>query len=994
MTGIYNIPASRPFADNLVRGILKKYGHDPLELNNIILLLPNRRSCRSVQEAFLRATEGKPSFLPRMQPLGDVGDEDFILKTSLGEVDSQLPCVMSATRQRLLLATLIEKFQGGYIGKNKITLVQSTNLAIDLAALLDEVQRRNLSLERLHDIVPDDLAKHWQITLDFMDIIVKNWPQILADNAMIDAGTHRNITLELLAKHWQKNPPQNIVIAAGSTGSAPATANLLKVIAKMPNGMVVLPGLDQLMDEDSWGHIDETHPQMGLKLLLTHLEAPRVNVQLWNEYSSIGTPPLDPKEKLISQIMLPASSSDKWQNIEYIADDTIKFLSRIDAPTLQDEARVIALIFRQTLEIPGKTAALITNDKNLAARVISIMETWGVQLDNSAGTPLSQVAKCIFMRLVARMVTDDMSPISLLACLKHPITRCKMGAAQFNKKLREIEITALRGLRISGGIEGIRTALKESGKAELTSFLADIEKILQPFSKLMNSKLASFEQIIEAHVNVALELAQTDEISGEEHLWGCDEGEALHEFLEELKEASSQFGDIPPSQYYGIFEALLAGRAYRPKYGSHPRLNILSPMEARMQGFDLCILGGMNEGSWPANVDSGPWMSRPMRKAFGLPLPEMQVGQAAHDFIQALGAPEVILTRSEKIDGTATISSRWLMRLDALLNICGKKHLIKPTTQWLEIGRLISAPDGKVMPCHPPSPAPPEQARPLEFSVTCIKELMCDPYAYYADKILRLKKLDPIDMEPSNREFGKIAHKVIEKFVAAYENIPAIARLDFIIDNWNKMLENNHIPQAMRAFWQPRFQSIAEQLIQKEQLVRLTSKVSGEVQGAYKIILDDGREFKITARADRIEQTKDGAIRIIDYKSSKLQNIAKALLTGILPQMPLEALMANNNGFEGVNQGNVKELEYWILAGKRDKNPAILEESISGMLCGSRNLDYRKNIDELIAITASGVVKLANVFSKGATSYKSCPDPERMPDSNGFEHLARRSEWD
>lgn len=991
MPNIFNIPASLPFADTLVRGIIEKYGAEQLALADIILLLPNRRSCRAVQEAFLRVTGGKPTILPKMQPIGDVGDEDFTFKISLGGIASNLPPVISSTRQRLLLARLVEKWQGSKAEKKKISIAQSAHLAVDLAAFLDEVQREQLSFDKLGKIVPEDLAKHWQVTLDFMDIIIKNWPEILHEKGYIDNGTYRNIAIGALAKYWQENPPVRPVIAAGSTGSIPATANLLKVIAASQNGAVILPGLDLIMDETSWEVVAETHPQFGLKNLLGNMGIKRGDVGVWENTSLRGG--LQPdvsitcaRAQLISEIMRPAETAEKWQNIEAIKDDAVRGISKITAPTLQDEARVIATIFRDVLETKGKTAALVTNDSSLAARTVSIMARWGVELDNSAGVPLAEVPACVFMRLLARMAEEKTSPITMLACLKHPMAAAGGHVGEFKKHVREIEKEVLRGLRLDGGIAGMQAALEEKNKLQLAKWLAGVENIIAPFANLMRQKNSAFGDLVVAHIKVSESLAATAEISGAEHLWGRDEGASLQEFFDDLLESCEEIGVVEPAQYSGILEALLAGKTYRPKYGSHPRIAVLSPIEARMQSFDVVILGGLNEGSWPPIVEAGPWMSRPMRKSFGLSLPERKIGQSAHDFAALLHSKNVILTRSEKVDGTATIACRWLMRLDAVLGILGKEHLLAPEKPWAEWAGQLNKVD-EVVPCAAPRPRVPADAKPMEIPVTQVEKLMGDPYSYYAGKILRLKKLDEIDMEPSARDFGDIIHKVIEGFVNGYDAIAEPARLQFLKDSWANLLKKKHIPLAVQAFWEPRFFNIAEELVEKEKERRQgLKKVLAEVKGAYKITLGDGREFTVTARADRLELGLDGKITIIDYKTkSKMDNIKNGILDGTLPQMPIEALMAGA-GFEGIS-GEINDMEYWYLTGGNDKENAIKEDKISERLGKNVSLEY------VLETTKNGLNLLANTFTNPQTPYLSCPDPEKEPDYNDFEHLARKGEW-
>lgn len=985
MPNIFNIPASLPFADTLARGIIEKYGTEKLALADITLLLPNRRSCRSVQEAFLRVTGGNPTILPRMQPIGDVGDEDFTFRISLGKIAQNLPPVISSTRQRLLLAQLVEKWQGVKLGKNKISIAQSAHLAVELAKFLDEVQRENLSLDKLSNIVPEDLAQHWQVTLDFMDIIIKNWPEILKERGYIDNGTYRNLALGALAEYWQENPPEHPVIAAGSTGSIPATANLLKIISNMPRGAVILPGLDSAIDNESWKILSETHPQFGLRNLLENIGVERENVAQWQ--MSTPTDKETARAKLITEIMRPSETSEKWQDTTSISEDAVLGISQITAPTLQDEARIIATIFRDTLETPGKTAALVTVDANLAERTTGMMEKWGIDLDSSAGRPLSEVPSCVFMRLLAHMAEEKISPVTMLACLKHPMARAGGETGVFKSNIREIEKEVLRGLRLDGGISGIKTTLEEKNKYALSAWLGEIENILMPFTNLMRKKYAKFSELVESHIKISEDLAATSDANGSEHLWGSDDGTALQEFFDELIEASVEIGNIEPAQYLGVLEALLAGKIYRPKYGSHPRLAVLSPMEARMQGFDIVILGGLNEDSWPGVVESGPWMSRPMRKNFGLPLPERKIGQAAHDFAMLMHAKNVILTRSDKVDGTATIASRWLMRLDAYIGILKMDNLLKPEKPWDKWAEQFNKIDD-VVPCAPPKPKPPAHVRPQEISATGVEKLMRDPYAYYAGKILHLKKLDPIDMEPSQRDFGDIVHKIIEGFVNGYDAIPENGRLECLVDSWKNLLEKKHIPVSVQAFWNPRFSNIAAELVEKEAQRRKTlSKVLAETKGAYKIILDNGTEFTITARADRVEQSHLGEITIVDYKTkSKIDSIKNGIMNGTLPQMPIEALIANHDGFENIS-GTVEDMEYWYLTGGNDTKNAIGADKISAKL-GKEN-----TVEEVLKTTETGLALLANTFINHSTPYLACPDPEKEPDYNDFGHLARKSEW-
>ena len=104
---VVNIAAGQSFADSLAQGILEQTSGDPLKLSEMLVLLPSRRACRTLREAFLRLSEGKPLLLPRMQPVGDV-DADEVALLLAAEEDAadvlDIPPAISPLERQLLLA--------------------------------------------------------------------------------------------------------------------------------------------------------------------------------------------------------------------------------------------------------------------------------------------------------------------------------------------------------------------------------------------------------------------------------------------------------------------------------------------------------------------------------------------------------------------------------------------------------------------------------------------------------------------------------------------------------------------------------------------------------------------------------------------------------------------------------------------------------------------------------------------------------------------------
>ncbi|MGM0422780.1 MAG: double-strand break repair protein AddB, partial [Pseudomonadota bacterium] len=454
---IYSIPPGVSFADRLAGYVLQQTDGDPLKLSEYLILLPSRRSCRTVREAFLRLTDGKPMVLPRLQPLGDVDAEELAITLS-GHDDSALdipPAISPLRRQVVLAQTIMKLYEQILPAQQRPRFDQTTLLADELAALLDQVQTENLAFEQLNDLVPEEFSEHWQITLDFLKILTENWPAILDSYGAIDPAARRNQLLAAQAQLWRDQPPQFPVIAAGSIASIPATIELLDVIAGLPQGQIILPGLDTGLEDDAWQSIGADHPQYFLKKLLDALAVTRTDVRPLTE-TTPETPA--PRQQLWSEALRPAATTDRWQRLHGapLPPESVDGLSQITCKTPQDEAETIAIILREVLETPDKTAAVVTPDRALARRVSAALERWGIEADDSAGTDLHQTPKGNWALIAAEMVVDDFAPVALLTALRHPMTRLGQGAHYLAAQINRLEILGLRGPRPENGLNGLR----------------------------------------------------------------------------------------------------------------------------------------------------------------------------------------------------------------------------------------------------------------------------------------------------------------------------------------------------------------------------------------------------------------------------------------------------------------------------------------------------------------------------------------------------------
>lgn len=967
---VRTIPAGEPFVDRLADGVLGLAGGDPMALSAMTVLLPTRRACRALRDAFLRQTDGRALLLPALRPIGDVAEDavEFESQAALGQ-PLDLPPALGALSRRTSLARLLLAR-----GDLDLTAGQAMHLADALGRLLDEVQTERLGFDHLSDIVADEMAEHWQETVRFLEILTRTWPRHLAEMGAIDQADRRNRLIAGQAALWRARPPAGPVIAAGSTGSIPATADLLAVVAGLAKGLVILPGLDRAMTDADWLALDETHPQFGMQRLLAHLEVDRHGVSDWPDDRPPATPAQ--RRRLVREIMRPAATADEWRRIEGLGIGAIEGLERVEAATEREEAEVVALRLRAVLERPGQTAMLVTPDRPLARRVAAGLRRWQIEIDDSAGRPLAETPVGTFLRLLANAAVENAAPLALLSLLKHPLAAGGQPTETFRAMARRLELLVLRGPRPAPGIDHL-VAMAARSEGTLARWLDGLKPRLVAFFDAMAEGAQPPSDLMRMHAEACEALAQTGDLPGPMRLWRHEDGEAAAAMISEAIEALSTFPPIAPADYPALLDAFLSGVVVRPRYGDHARLRILGPLEARLQQADLIVLAGLNEGTWPADPGIDPWMSRPMRRQFGLPAPERRIGLAAHDVAQALAAPRVLMTRARRVDGTPAVASRWWLRLDAVAKAAG----LDAAPQRVDQRRVALLEDaGEARPRPPPEPRPPVAARPRRLSVTSFFTWQVDPYALYAEKILRLQRLDPIDASPGAAERGQVLHAILAEFLAESLAEPwptdpagrllAIGRRHFqALDDY----------PGLTAFWWPRFERIAAWVAAREEGRRPKIRpIALETLGTLTIPGPAG-PFTVTARADRIDRdATDGeaSLGIIDYKTGQPPS-AKMVESGLYPQLQLEALIAEAGGFAGVG-GTVDALAFWHLSGGRSP--------------GSERRFTGETVADLKDRARDGVSALIASFDQPETPYRSHPRG-RVLRPFGYDHLARVKEW-
>ncbi len=1022
---VFTVAPDKPFLDAVARGILDRTGDDPLRLSDYTILVPDRATRDLLRQAFMEQQGGKPGIMPRIDSPGDMDNDDLGLKVSDNPILSQalmdIPPAVPRLHRQLMLAEEILKIPGMASSVQK-----AIKLGGELGRFLDELQRNNIELKNVDKLVPPEFKAQWSHTAEFLKILSHTWPQRLEKLGMVDPEDHKNALIEIQAFHWKQNPTTKPMIAVGFTDTTPAVLSLLSSVSQLPQGAVVLPGVDKSLDQKSWDVVGPVHPQYAFKKMLNAFGVDRADVQHWQETlpapkhvraNDLKTTNTE-RQKLMREVMRPAGTSEGWSNLtarrktprkaankngpvaptgeREIDVQSLNGMDLITAGSQQEEASVIALKMRETLEVPGRTAALVTGDRSLARRVAARLRHWKIECEDSAGKSLAETQSGIYLLATANMAAEEWAPVPMLEALKHPLAALGEAQSGFAEKLFKLEDIALHGPRPAPGAEGLRQTLTaafnraarrpdhkpqtelDAAKKELDDVVNALETAGKNFfDKMASAKPLPFKEFLDDHIRFAEALAKDDKESGADRLWRGDHGVKSARFLTQLREAAKYIPDVTGRDYVDVLHGLMRDVNVQPATQPHPMLKILTPEQARLVKSDTVIVGGLNDEVWPKRPDESPWLSPDMVKAIGLPPLDESIGHSAHQFMQAISNPNVLLSRSVRSGDAPTVASPFLTRLMMVLKGAGLADDIQNKSQLLDIHTAMHTPS-EVTPIAPPEPRPPVAVRPKQLPATAIEALMRDPYTVYAKYILKIRPRDPLDASPSVSERGTFTHDALDAFVKKYpDRMPdnAYEELLKIGEDAFKTRLNN---PSVQSFWWPRFERIAKWFVKFEAERReMTRNLGTEVRGKLEIDLGDGETFTLTAIADRIDRNADDQTVIIDYKTGAVPT-QKSVALGFSPQLTLEALIAFTGGFDKIDANEVGEIQYWKLSGGR---PAAEVTKVKG------------DVKQLVSEAREGVTNLVKTFNDKKTPYLSTPKPEWAPRYHNYEHLSRAGEW-
>ena len=985
---VYSIAAHRGFADALVAGLVPRYTDPEFGLARLTLLLPSSRARRTVAEAFIRhaGEQGTPGLLmPRMVVVGDL-DLDEALGPLLDPLGSSaISPAVDPQRRLFALAGLIAEEMGDDAPRGAILL----RLARETGATMDRLLVEDVGPEQLLDEkvvgVSKDLSGHWQDSLRLFARVQARWLAWLGEHGALDAAARRNRLFDRAAASWSATPPATPVVAAGVTSAAPALARLLRVVADLPQGAVILPDFDLTMTAEVWDELGRagnrpapgdtpfaaedavTHPQYHLKLLLSRMKVRREEVQAWHRKGMTASPP--ERSHAIGALFLPPEASRAW--VELPAEKRrLSGVSIMQSANPEEEAQAIALLVRRAVEQPEKRVAVVTPDRALARRVVHHLARWNIIADDSAGRPLSQTAAGRALLLAAEVMAEDAKSVPLMALLGHPLATGGMERGQWLRRLRRLE-RALRGPRLKPGLEPVREAVAELAKdrPDMAEFWARAEAALAPLVARDRDAQVPLAQLIDT-------LAASAEALCGEALWAREDGRSLATFVEEFRLHAREAGfAVAPRDVAALLADAMEQIAVRPPYGGHARVAVLGLLEARMNRADLVICAGLNEGVWPARGSVDALLAPPVLRNLGVPGSDFRIGLAAHDLAGALGAPEVVLSRSARDEGGPAIPSRFLLRVEALLGELLPRHEDHAT---IALARAMTQAE-RAQDYPRPMPRPSPDQRDVDISATALDRLLGDPYQFFAQKIMGLTQLDPLDADPNPMWQGNVAHTILERWHLARKSDPA-ARIAPIMD---QVLDEENADPLVRGLWQPRLQRALEWI--EETVTHYTDREVLAVEAKGAMHFD---EVLVHGRADRIDRLADGSLAIVDYKTGKPPS-AKMVEEGFALQLGILGLIAEANGFADAT-GAPGGYEYWSLGRAKDDNPHGFGYVEVPLKVGAKRSGIEP--EEFLPLTRFKLGEAIGKYIRGDAPFTARENPN-YPAYDTYDQLMRLEEW-
>ena len=928
------------------------------------MFLSTRRLRQGIRQEFAK---GPPGFLPQLRLVTELATEP---------VSPYVPPPVQPIRRRLELSQAVAKLLEGdeRFGSRSAIF----HLADSLASLLDEMHAEGVDPVCIRELDISEHSEHWARSLEFIDIIEHFW----GPNAEPDQQARQRHVVERLVERWDRDTPDHPVIVAGSTGSRGPTRMLMEAVAQLPQGAIVVPCFDFVMPQDAWDSMTdsttgEDHPQYRLKCMMDALGLTCSDVSAWRSETVRDTP----RNRLISLALRPAPVTDQWLTegpaLGKLAEAT-SGLTLLEAQDPRQEAVAIALCMREAVE-DGKTASLVTPDRNLARQVGAALKRWGLVPFNNYGESFLNSLPGRLLHSAAGLLGENLDPVALVALLKNALVHDGEGKQLHLRMTKDLEMR-LRNRAYDASVNDVVHGLLNDPElaADEQAWCVWLRKCLDLAA---GTSAGTLLEIADRHEQLVTLLSTGSQAEEGGMSRQTEAGRVAVDIIESMKRESDAAGQIDCPDYVNLFTWLAARKDIWQPFVAHPLLTIQDTIDARMQSPDLVIAAGLNDGTWPRKTGPDPWLNREMRQQIGLLLPDRITGLLAHDFQQAVSAERVVLSRCVRNIDTPMVPSRWLSRLVGLLSGLkgdGEQALAEMRergNQIIQKVRLMEEPRRLLAPEQRPHPRPPVSLRPNRLSVTAIRTLSTNPYEIYARYILRLRELNPLGNDSQAHRRGTIIHNVLRQFAEITRNSPDLCTAEALMELAEQEFNSAELPAHARRLWLAQLGRLADEFVEQELGRRQDGASPWLLEASGEFTFAD-LEFTLTARVDRVDRCGDEFF-LYDYKSGAIPN--KSQINRYDKQLPLTAMLLEHGGFQGSEGGSVSRAAY-LGVGRELKEQEIVRLSKEG------NDEFEADWDNLQHMIAT--------YRKLDTAYVARRNLPAGDFGQAYHHLARFGEWD
>ncbi|HAY05645.1 MAG TPA: double-strand break repair protein AddB [Hyphomonas sp.] len=993
---VWTIAPGADFLGSLASVLSKEFdlANRPDALADAIIYVPNRRSARALTLALFDTLGGKGTLLPPdVRTLGDLESEEPppVSETALMDIATPLS---PASRLGVLAKLVSAFFRNEY--RRVLPPASALAAARELSRLLEQATFADapVNWSKLDAMsIETELAGHLETSTRFLAIVAEAWPEWLTENGVADPFAYRLQAADALAESWRTAPPTAPVIIAGSTGATPSGRTLMKAALGLPNGLVVFPGLDTYLSGKAIAAIlkSPSHPQHALVKTVQALGLAPDAVMTWPEEA--GGPERSARRKLVHEALAPADDTADWRETlaelagsagtsqSAFARAALEGLSVVELPNEAAEADAAALLLRDILRTPSAKGALITPDAGLARRVGALLKRWDIHVPPSAGQPLSRTPAGSLISLCTRWAADPADPVALSAVLKHPFVSFRDAGDLLDHHF-------LRGPRRWKDLPGLAALIDVKHKEERKPAYSPDDQVaaasvVRSLADLVKHLGADFSQVETVGVSDGVRrIAALAEAVSETPLpWAGEDGAGASKLLERLDEMGQFLDPVHPGDLADLVGTECANLTVSMGEPEHPRLSIWGPLEARLQSSDLVVLAGLNEDVWPEKTPPDAFLPRRFRAELGLMDPDERLGLSAHDFAQLACAPRVVMLHAARREDSPAVASRWVWRLrtlaqgalreDAADVLSGEAAVV---SNWVRALHTEQAPLPAGLQVEPRPTRRPARW-PYKLSVTRVDRLQRDPYAIWAEDVLRLRTLDPMNGAMQANLRGTAIHKALELFEKtgaekSEANLLALLKAQLEASGAE---ETDWLSRA--AIWE----NVASWYLYWRSGRDISGGLKLEVNGKLEYLIA-GDKFTLSAQADRIETSATGQLTIVDFKTGASPS-DKAISTGFDQQMPLQALIAQRGGFELVPGAPVTALEYVEFKGK-PKARKIGSGRVPDM-----------DVPSLVTRAEEGLQKLISAYRRPGVVFASAPRVQFVKYDFGFNLLARRAEW-